>query len=202
MNPVAARLAVFGFSAALAGLGGGLYATTLGAVTPSNFDFLLQNLPLLLVTVAGGVASTGGAIFAGVVVLGTIPALIATFPAWAGPLGVLPGTMGITLGRNPDGVVTDLRHRVAPLLGSIPALVGLAALEAVLAILWINGSLSGWWAFIVGFIAPFVAARVVDRPTPEPDPLDDLELVGVDRPVTPADLEELDRRLALAEVPR
>jgi branched-chain amino acid transport system permease protein len=202
MNPVAARLAVFGFSAALAGVGGGLYATTLGAVTPSNFDFLLQNLPLLLVTVAGGVASTGGAIFAGVVVLGTIPALIATFPAWAGPLGVLPGTMGITLGRNPDGVVTDLRHRVAPLLGSIPALVALAALEAVLAILWINGSLSGWWAFIGGFLAPFIAARVVDRPAVEADRLDDLELAGVDRPVTGADLDELDRRLALAEVPR
>ena len=119
LDPVAARLGVFGFSAALAGLGGGLYAGTLGSITPDFFN-LFQSLPLLLTTVAGGVASTGGAVFAAVT-LGSIPVVAATFASLAGILGLLPGTMGITLGRNPDGVVADLRHRLAALWPVGPA---------------------------------------------------------------------------------
>jgi branched-chain amino acid transport system permease protein len=198
LNPAATRLAVFGFSAALAAVGGGLYAGTLGSVTPSTFD-LFQSLPLLLVTVAGGVASSGGAIFGGLT-LGTIPIMATTFASIAGLLGILPGTMGITLGRNPDGVVADLRERLAPLARSLPALLAVALAELALAAAWTSGALSGWWAFVAGFLAPFVAARVVDRPVREPDPLDDLELVGVERPATADDVDRIDRALALAEV--
>jgi branched-chain amino acid transport system permease protein len=202
LDPAAARLVVFGFSAALAAVGGGLYAGTLGSVTPSTFD-LFQSLPLLLVTVAGGVASTGGALFA-TVVLGSIPVVAATFAGLAGLLSILPGTMGITLGRNPDGVIPDLRARLAPLRSSRAALGAVAAVEVVLASAWLAGALSGWWAFVLGFLAPFVAAGRIERagsPRVE-DPLDGLELVGVDRPVTAEDLAGLDRALALAEVGR
>lgn len=200
MSPAAARLAVFGFSAALAAVGGGLYAGTLGSIGPSTFD-LFQSLPLLLVTVAGGVATSGGAVFAAVT-LGSIPVLAVTFASLAGLLGVLPGTMGITLGRNPDGVVADLRHRLVPLLSSPVGLAVVAVADVALAGAWVAGELSGWWAFVVGFLVPFVAARIVTpRTAAAPDPLDELELLGVDRPVTDADLELLDRRLALAEVP-
>lgn len=203
LNPVATRLSVFGFSAALAAVGGGLYAGTLGSVTPSTFD-LFQSLPLLLVTVAGGVASTGGAIFAAYV-LGSIPVMSATFPSLHGILSIVPGTMGITLGRNPDGVVADLRHRLGSVRTSTTAWAAIAVVELVLVVGWVSESLSGWWAFILGFLAPFIAARVLergDRPADEPDPLDGLELLGVDRPVLPEDLEHLDRRLALAEAGR
>jgi len=200
LDPARARLAVFGFSAALAGLGGGLYAGTLGSVTPSTFD-LFQSLPLLLVTVAGGVASTGGALFSAIV-LGSIPVVAATFAGLAGVLSILPGTMGITLGRNPDGVTTDLRARLAPLTRSPVAFGTVAAAEAVVAGAWLAGVLSGWWAFVIGFLAPFVAVRAVDRPAPAADRLDDLELVGVDRPVSAGDVAALDRALAIAEVGR
>jgi branched-chain amino acid transport system permease protein len=201
LDPAAARLAVFGFSAALAAVGGGLYAGTLGSITPSTFD-LFQSLPLLLVTVAGGVASTGGAIFAAVT-LGTIPVMAATFASLHGILSIVPGTMGITLGRNPDGVVSDLRHRLDPVRRSPLALGVVAAIEVLVTIGWVSDSVSGWWAFIIGFLAPFLAARVLERasaPAVEADPLDELELVGVDRAVTADDVELLDRRLALAEV--
>jgi branched-chain amino acid transport system permease protein len=203
LDPAAARLAVFGFSAAMAAVGGGLYATTLGSVTPSNFD-LFQSLPLLLVTVAGGVATTGGALFAAIT-LASIPAVAAALPALAGILGITPGTLGITLGRNPDGVVPDLRNRLLPLTRSVPAAVVVAAVETALAFGWLSEAVSGWQACIVGFLAPFVAASVVElaeRPARVPDPLDELELLGVDRPVTADDLATIDRALALAEVPR
>jgi hypothetical protein len=109
--------------------------------------------------------------------------------------------MGITLGRNPDGVVSDLRQRLAVLEGRLPVLAAITVVEAALTAAWLAGALSGWWAFVIGFLVPFIAARLVEeRPARVEDPLDGLETLGVDRPVTDADLAALDRALALAEV--
>jgi branched-chain amino acid transport system permease protein len=203
LDPAAARLAVFGFSAALAGLGGGLYAGTLGSVTPDVFN-LFQSLPLLLTTVAGGVASSGGAVFAAVT-LGSIPVVAATFSGLAGIIGLLPGTMGITLGRNPDGVIADLRHRVAALWPPGPAFVVTAVVEAVLVGGWLTATVPGWWVLVLGFLAPFVVARVVESAASSSaraaavgaDPLDDLDHRALDA----ATVAAIDDALALAEVP-
>jgi branched-chain amino acid transport system permease protein len=197
LDPAATRLVVFGFSAALAAIGGGLYAGTLGSITPSAFD-LFQSLPLLLVTVAGGVASSGGAVFAAVV-LGALPAVAATFTSLAGLLGLLPGTMGITLGRNPDGVIADLRSRLAPAWRSPELLVMIIAVQAGLAGLWVLDLLAGWWAAPLVFLVPFVVVRVAERAPREAaaaDPLDDID----HRRLTAADVAELDRALALSEL--
>jgi branched-chain amino acid transport system permease protein len=199
LDPVAARLGVFGFSAALAGLGGGLYAGTLGGITPDLFNLFLS-LPLLLTTVAGGVAATGGAVFAAVT-LGTIPILAATFAGVAGLLGLLPGTMGITLGRNPDGVVADLRHRLAPLWPVGPAFAVAAVSEITLSVAWLAAGLSGWWVLTLGFLVPFIVARVVEEraapvSAPVDEPLDGLE----SKPLDAGTVAALDDALALTEV--
>jgi branched-chain amino acid transport system permease protein len=200
LDPAATRLAVFGFSAALAAVGGGLYAGTLGSVTPSTFD-LFQSLPLLLVTVAGGVASSGGAVFAGVT-LGALPAVAVALPSIAGLLGLLPGTMGITLGRNPDGVVTDLRERLRAVWFD-PTLLALIIIgQAIIVGLWMADLLRGWWAAPLVFLVPFIVVRIADRDpkaaaAAAAHPLDGIE----DRPLTPDDVAALDRELGLAEVP-
>lgn len=200
LDPAAARLGVFAFSAALAAVGGGLYATTLGSITPATFDFF-QSLPLLLVTVAGGVGATGGALFAGTV-LGATPVLASTFPGIAGLLGILPGTIGLTLGRNPDGVTPDLAKRIAPLGQRLAVLGGLLVVETVIVGLWLADVLPGWWAAPLVFVAPFQAARwAAPRTEAEgrsADPLDGLE----SQRFTDADIAELDRALGLAEVGR
>ena len=199
LDPAATRLAVFAFSAALAALGGALYAGTLGSISPFNFD-LFQSLPLLLVTVAGGVASTGGAIFA-VIVLGGMPAIAARFASLAGLIGLLPGTMGITLGRNPDGVTTDLRNRLMPIWRSPVLLAVVGAVEVGLAFAWINESISGWGGLVVAFIVPFVVARAAERTNGPGLPVHALD--GIEsRRLTAADRAELDLALGLAEVPR
>ena len=196
LDPAATRLAVFGFSAALAAVGGGLYAGTLGSITPSAFD-LFQSLPLLLVTVAGGVASSGGAVFAGVV-LGALPAVAATFTSLAGILGLLPGTMGITLGRNPDGVTADLRARLMPAWRSPELLVMIVAVQVGIAALWYVDLLAGWWAAPLVFLVPFIVVRIADRAPSQrvAHPLDDIE----HRRLTAGDVAELDRALSLAEL--
>jgi branched-chain amino acid transport system permease protein len=206
LDPAATRLAVFSFSAGLAAFGGGLYASTLGSTTPSAFD-LFQSLPLLLVTVAGGVASSGGAVFA-TVVLGAMPAVALTFTAISGVIGLLPGTMGITLGRNPDGIVTDLRERTMAVWRSPAVLAAVVAVEVALTALWLNGAISGWWGSVAVFLVPFLAARLVSRGAPAGaatasitalDPL--VELEGIEhRPLTGADIAAIDRALGLDEV--
>ena len=200
MDLARTRLAVFAFSAALAAVGGGLYAGTFGGVSPDSFG-LFASLPLLLVAVAGGITTTGGALFAGIV-LGSIPVAAATWAGLAGLLGVLPGTMGITLGRNPDGVVRDLSARTQSLLAAPGMLLGVIVAELGLAVAWRTDVLSGWVAGGIGFVLPFLAARLLDRaPAAEraADPLDDLELLGLDRSVTAADRRRLDLALALDE---
>jgi branched-chain amino acid transport system permease protein len=202
MDLARTRLAVFAFSAALAAFGGGLYASTFGGVSPDSFG-LFASLPLLLLTVAGGVTSSGGAVFAGII-LGGIPIVAATWAGLAGLLGVLPGTMGITLGRNPDGVVRDLAQRTRPVLERPSLLLGIAVAEAALVALWLSGTLSGWVAGAVGFLLPFIGARLAELGAAEataPDPLDDVELLGLDGRASAVDLRRLDLALALDEVP-
>jgi branched-chain amino acid transport system permease protein len=202
MDLARTRLAVFAFSAALAAFGGGLYASTFGGVSPDSFG-LFASLPLLLLTVAGGVTSSGGAVFAGII-LGGIPIVAATWAGLAGLLGVLPGTMGITLGRNPDGVVRDLAQRTRPVLERPSLLLGIAVAEAALVALWLTGTLSGWVAGVVGFLLPFIGARLAELGAAEataPDPLDDVELLGLDGRASADDVRRLDLALALDEVP-
>jgi branched-chain amino acid transport system permease protein len=65
----------FAISAALAGVGGGLYAHKLRFISPDQFN-ILQSIDLLLMIVIGGLGSVHGA-FLGAVFLITLPQLIA-----------------------------------------------------------------------------------------------------------------------------
>ena len=113
MNVTAAKLMVFALSAAMAGMGGAFYAAALGGVANSNFDFF-ASLPVLLLAVVGGIGTAGGALFAGLVQVG-LPLVLAPVAALAEPLKLLPGLMGIGLGRNPNGVTGDIREQFQPL---------------------------------------------------------------------------------------
>ena len=68
-----ARVAVFALAAAIAGLGGALYAMQQQSVTADQFS-LVAGLPIFLVAVVGGLASVGDGLFTGVVVGGTFTA--------------------------------------------------------------------------------------------------------------------------------
>ena len=63
------KLSVFALSAAMAGVGGALYAGTLGSVSAERFSFF-ESLPLLLLTVVGGIGTAAGPLFAGLLIGG------------------------------------------------------------------------------------------------------------------------------------
>ncbi len=105
MNLTRTKLAVFAYSAAIAGLAGGMFAVYYGTVATADFT-LLVGLPYLLLLVVGGVAIVGGAVFGGLSLV-SLSWLQSAFPAsvalaWLQNIG--PGLAGIGIGKNPNGV--------------------------------------------------------------------------------------------------
>ncbi len=202
MNTTSTKLIVFSLSAAMAGVGGAFYAAAQGGVAASNFDFF-AGLPIVLLVVVGGIGTAAGGLFAGIITVG-VPLVTAPLNAIAGPLRLLPGLVGIGLGRNPNGATSDIAEGFEPLRKARAVVVATVAVVAVLFALRTVDVLSNWWfgilAIVVVFVAPGVAMALAarrgasqgvgERDVP-------LELVGVDRPFTIDDVSELDRALAV-----
>ena len=104
MSLTLTKLSVFMFSAAIAGLAGGLFAIYYSSVGTTDFQ-LIVGLPYLLLLVVGGMTTVGGTII-GAIGLVQFSWLNQAFPdntflTWFSNLG--PGLIGIGVGRNPEG---------------------------------------------------------------------------------------------------
>ncbi len=118
LDLTATKLQVFALSAAIAGLGGALFAgwkSTIGGVNQNDFSLLngpLAGLPVVLLAVIGGITSVAGAILGGLLLTG-MPMVGQSFPALRDIMYLLPGIAGISLARNPDGAVAQIKEAVA-----------------------------------------------------------------------------------------
>jgi branched-chain amino acid transport system permease protein len=118
VNLRATKLAVFGLSAGIAGVGGALFAIHVGSVSASSF-YLLSGLDsaglgLLLLMVVGGVGVVSGAIF-GATALQVFTKFLPL--AWAKNSEIIkwwsrigPGLSGIGIARQPEGVIPQVGH--------------------------------------------------------------------------------------------
>ena len=120
LDTTALKLQVFALSAAMAGLGGALYGGWRGQVGVEQFSLLqgaLPGLPVVLLTVVGGIAAVSGALV-GAMLLALIPLLGDYYPFLKDFMTVLPGLAGISLANNPDGAVaqavTQVKARIDP----------------------------------------------------------------------------------------
>jgi len=87
----------FALSAALAGIGGALYAHKLQFISPDQFS-ILQSIDLLLMVVIGGLGSVHGA-FLGAIFLISMPQAIALFKdRLPDAIGQAPGLQGVVYG--------------------------------------------------------------------------------------------------------
>ena len=203
VNVTALKLAVFSLSAAIAGIGGALFAGTLGSVAADRFS-LFESLPLLLLGVVGGIGTASGALFAGVV-LGGLPVAIAIWPFLENVNRLLPGTMGVALGRNPNGAVRDIASSYAVVRDVPAALVGLLASVALAAGLAMGEAITGWgltFALVAALVVwPQVAEQVVARRRPSEVAETPLEWAGLHAPLTEEQVRAIDAQLGLEEVP-
>lgn len=126
------RVGLFGVSAGMAGLAGGLFAGLRGTIGAADFQFF-NSLPLLLLAVVFGVTSITGAALGGIGLM-MLPVLQSSNPGAAGAIFAVIGFGAVALGRDPNGLSNLLfglgrrldsrfgpavRSRV-PLLGSPP----------------------------------------------------------------------------------
>jgi branched-chain amino acid transport system permease protein len=138
LNLTRTKFTVFAVSAALAGLGGALYGGLRVSVSGDDFE-MVQGLPILLLAVLGGIATASGALVGGLF-FALITIISQEYESFDWLVLVAPGLVGLTLGRNPDGVVPDLAARSRRLLarlrsGPDPAVVERRKRRAALATL-------------------------------------------------------------------
>lgn len=133
MNLTVTKVIAFAVSAGIAACAGALAGDK---VSPQQYD-LLPSLPVVLLTVVGGVGSVGGAMLGGMLLGGNV-ALAAILPTMENVAKVLPGTIGITLGRNPAGASAQIGESYGPMLGrwgliavSVAGGIGIWALSAL-----------------------------------------------------------------------
>ncbi|MEX2292461.1 MAG: ABC transporter permease [Acidimicrobiales bacterium] len=193
------KLAVFALSASMAGVGGALYGGTLGSMGYDRFSFF-ESLPLLLLAVVGGIGSASGAIFSGVV-LGGFPIATGVWPFLANLNRVLPGTMGVALGRNPNGAVRDIA-RSYQVLTTAPVVLG--TLLLVLgggAALAIGGALTGWGLVFVSVAALAVAPALAEMGAPKHESDDvGLEWAGLESPLSADTVRRIDEALGIKDL--
>ncbi|MEX2459171.1 MAG: ABC transporter permease [Actinomycetota bacterium] len=110
------KLTVFMLSAAMAGLGGALFAGGLTNVGSVEY-LMLQSLPLLLLAVIGGITTVSGALLGGAA-FATLPILQSYIPQVAGLTPLLIGAAAISVGRQPNGIAFQISEGVRKLLPS------------------------------------------------------------------------------------
>ncbi|MCI3948635.1 MAG: branched-chain amino acid ABC-type transport system, permease component [Acidimicrobiales bacterium] len=209
MDLISTRLSVFTLSSAIAGFGGALFGTQLGSITPQRFDFV-TGMPIFMLTVVGGAGLVGGALFAGASLYGVIP-ILASFGEFLKKLGtVLPGLIGVGLGRNPSGATQQMGEGVAPVRKDRPvlyAMLGAMVLWWGLRVLELYGN----WPFALLMVGTFLVAygvalyrsqaalRALAETEQEERP-PELEWIGVTVPWQQQHVNAIDRELALEEV--
>ena len=162
MNTRVSTLAVFALSAAIAGIGGGVYGQALGSAAPDVYEFF-TGLGVLLAMVVFGISAVGSGVGAGLFLGG--PTLANLFPNLTQLQAVLVGGAGIGVGTSPNGTIPSglrplwgsvVRRRVL-LAGVLVAVVGFWALR-------LAGVLDNWtltWTLVaIAVVVPSVAYAV------------------------------------------
>jgi branched-chain amino acid transport system permease protein len=112
-------------SAAIAGLGGAFLGGLRGTVGTIDFT-ALNNLPLYLLAVVGGVTTVSGA-FIGGALFALLPVVQSRAPDLAGLVFLGIGATAVSLGRQPNGLAGMIAQRAGVRRPNPPS--GVAALD-------------------------------------------------------------------------
>lgn len=179
MNITSTKVSVFALSAAIAGAAGALSATTVQGIEYQ----LLASMPVTMLAVVGGVGSIAGAVLGGVLlgaILSVFELVFATNAVgWFGLFQISmvnviklgPGFMGITLGQNPSGMVSEFADLYREVGRENRYLAAAVAGEVVIWGAAASGLLSNWWftaatlVWLVGVVPSIPRVEEYDRRT-------------------------------------
>jgi branched-subunit amino acid ABC-type transport system permease component len=219
------KLSVFMLSAAIAGLGGCLFAQEIGAVTSERFS-LFQSMTLLMLLVVAGAGYVSGGLTAGllygavfVALQGVITKLGNDYSAFRGGAAwlvqftsLLPALIGIGLGRNPSGFLSDSFASYGPMIRRVKGVFGFGVgAELLVWFLAFRHTINNWTFAIVTGVLVVVLPRAASAVNPSaygrgPDVGEEhratpLELIGVDHAFTTDDLQAINRGVGLEGLP-
>lgn len=113
-SPTKTKIAVFGISAGVAGIGGALYGSLLQVVSPGNFTYA-DSLLFVVIVVTVGATTVAGAIEAGIAF--AVLTQVATYlPDRMAPMSIVAIVFSLgafAYARHPEGVVERLRRSAA-----------------------------------------------------------------------------------------
>ena len=127
ISPRLTTLSVFMLSAAMAGLGGAVYAMGLRSASTGQFEFL-AGVAILLAAVVGGIRSIGSAVFVGAFLGG--PTLANLFPHLSQITSMSIALSAIAIGTNPNGIVGDALRPLWTKVWATPRLLVAGAFAA------------------------------------------------------------------------
>jgi branched-chain amino acid transport system permease protein len=163
MNARASTLAVFALSAALAGIGGGIYGMALGSAAPDVYQFF-SGLSVLLVMVVTGITSLGAAAVTGLFLGG--PTIANFFPTLTQLNSVLVGAAGIGVGTTPNGLIpAGLRPVWESVTRRLWLLTGILIVVFCAWLLRVVGVIDNWTmtgAMVVATVVAPAVAYVID----------------------------------------
>ena len=110
INLAKVKIVVFALSAALAGVGGGLYGSLQQSVSPNDFNSFLS-LVFMVVVVTTGVYTVEGAIQAGMAFVVIYQLLDYLPPKWVNLFQIIFGLGAITYALHPEGIVEYQKRR-------------------------------------------------------------------------------------------
>ncbi len=175
LNLTSTKVGVFALSAAIAGAGGALAGRTFVAD-----DFSLdQSLPITMLAVVGGIGSVGGALLGGLL-LGMAP--LATTALAANAVGVfgffnasvtqlmsvMPGFMGVSLGRSPDGAAAEIGDAYRAFSRSGEAIATAIAIASALWLAARTELIANWGLFAALVVLAFAVLPVLPALLPPP----------------------------------
>ena len=125
---------------------------------------------------------------------------------------MLPALIGVSMGRNPSGAVSDIVDNLSPLKRAKPVLVAGIALEALLLRAGrATARISNWWFIVLTLLLvlllPLASRVLMPQAHVGAEALEAKrarcrsELVGIDRPFTDRDRVEIEQGLALDGAP-
>jgi branched-chain amino acid transport system permease protein len=180
------------------------------SITAADFQ-LLSGLPLFMLVVAGGAGFVSAGLFAGVGLYAALPLLPSLWSGLTRVQPILPGIVGIALGRSPSGAAADVSRSFTPLREDAVVLsitvAGCGAWYAV-RLLDVFGNPTMWVAMAVTVLVGLGAASRRRRPAGAAEVIS-LEWLGVDEPWSASRVADLDQvlrleqtRMSLSEVSR
>ena len=120
------RVVVFAISAGLAGVGGALFGSLEGSLSPTDFNYQISTVLLVVVAIVG-LGSISGAVVAGLVYT-TLQVAVTTLPSrYAGLVAVLFGLATLSYTRHPEGFLDYLGNRTLTFIarnGAMSRLMG------------------------------------------------------------------------------